>query len=79
MASLSTFRKSMRTNHLCNDQDCVRALIEAANLTDDTRIQTVYQAAGIVENIRAEKSPGLMEVFLAEYGLSTTEGVALMC
>jgi RHH-type proline utilization regulon transcriptional repressor/proline dehydrogenase/delta 1-pyrroline-5-carboxylate dehydrogenase len=79
MASLSTFRKSMRTNHLCNEQDCIRALIETANLTDDTRIQTVYQAAKIVENIRAEKSPGLMEVFLAEYGLSTTEGVALMC
>jgi RHH-type proline utilization regulon transcriptional repressor/proline dehydrogenase/delta 1-pyrroline-5-carboxylate dehydrogenase len=28
---------------------------------------------------RADTRPGLMEVFLAEYGLSTEEGVALMC
>ncbi len=79
MASLSTFRKSMRTHHLGNEQDCIHALIETANLTADARHQTVLRAAEIVENIRAEKSPGLMEVFLAEYGLSTTEGVALMC
>ncbi len=30
-------------------------------------------------DIRASGTPGLMEVFLAEYGLSTDEGVALMC
>jgi RHH-type proline utilization regulon transcriptional repressor/proline dehydrogenase/delta 1-pyrroline-5-carboxylate dehydrogenase len=29
--------------------------------------------------MRADTRPGLMEVFLAEYGLSTEEGVALMC
>ncbi len=29
--------------------------------------------------IRASAKPGLMEVFLAEYGLSTDEGIALMC
>jgi RHH-type proline utilization regulon transcriptional repressor/proline dehydrogenase/delta 1-pyrroline-5-carboxylate dehydrogenase len=79
MASLATLRKSMRTHHLCNENDCVHALIETANLTADARIQTVLRATKIVESIRAEKSPGLMEVFLAEYGLSTTEGVALMC
>ena len=27
----------------------------------------------------ADRRPGLMEVFLAEYGLSTKEGIALMC
>jgi hypothetical protein len=32
-----------------------------------------------VERMRADTRPGLMEVFLAEYGLSTEEGVALMC
>ncbi|HAG26821.1 MAG TPA: bifunctional proline dehydrogenase/L-glutamate gamma-semialdehyde dehydrogenase, partial [Rhodobacter sp.] len=29
--------------------------------------------------IRTHKSPALMEVFLAEYGLSNPEGIALMC
>jgi len=79
MATLSTFRKSMRAHHLSDELDCVHALIKITNLPADTRHQTVLRAAKIVEDIRAEKNPGLMEVFLAEYGLSTTEGVALMC
>ncbi|MEM7320564.1 MAG: bifunctional proline dehydrogenase/L-glutamate gamma-semialdehyde dehydrogenase PutA, partial [Pseudomonadota bacterium] len=33
----------------------------------------------LVRDIRSGTAPGLMEVFLAEYGLSTDEGVALMC
>ena len=33
----------------------------------------------LVRDIRASSDPGLMEVFLAEYGLSTDEGIALMC
>jgi hypothetical protein len=37
------------------------------------------RAARLVEAIRGDSRPGLMEVFLAEYGLSTDEGVALMC
>jgi RHH-type proline utilization regulon transcriptional repressor/proline dehydrogenase/delta 1-pyrroline-5-carboxylate dehydrogenase len=37
------------------------------------------RATGLVETIRADGNPGLMEVFLAEYGLSTREGIALMC
>jgi RHH-type proline utilization regulon transcriptional repressor/proline dehydrogenase/delta 1-pyrroline-5-carboxylate dehydrogenase len=35
--------------------------------------------ADLVSRIRASAKPGLMEVFLAEYGLSTDEGIALMC
>ncbi len=32
-----------------------------------------------MRDIRSHSTPGLMEVFLAEYGLSTDEGIALMC
>lgn len=35
--------------------------------------------ADLVRQIRADVRPGLMEVFLAEYGLSTEEGISLMC
>ncbi len=35
--------------------------------------------AALVARLRAQRKPGLMEVFLAEYGLSTREGIALMC
>lgn len=45
---------------------------------------TVRQAATeharkLVQQLRAEAQPGLMETFLGEYGLSSDEGVALMC
>ncbi|VAW17659.1 Proline dehydrogenase / Delta-1-pyrroline-5-carboxylate dehydrogenase [hydrothermal vent metagenome] len=36
-------------------------------------------AASLVEEIRSSARPGLMEAFLGEYGLSSSEGVALMC
>ncbi|WP_413777671.1 bifunctional proline dehydrogenase/L-glutamate gamma-semialdehyde dehydrogenase PutA [Thalassovita sp.] len=37
------------------------------------------QATLLVNRIRRSKNIGLMEVFLSEYGLSTKEGIALMC
>src|SRR5690606_614709 len=36
-------------------------------------------AAELVRRVRARADPHLMEAFLSEYGLSTSEGVALMC
>ena len=54
-------------------------LIELANLSAQDRKVIVAKAATLVNRIRHEAAPGLMEVFLAEYGLSTDEGVALMC
>jgi len=62
------------------DHDAVlRALITKASLTDDARAEITRTAEGLVDEIRRASAPGLMEVFLAEYGLSTDEGVALMC
>jgi RHH-type proline utilization regulon transcriptional repressor/proline dehydrogenase/delta 1-pyrroline-5-carboxylate dehydrogenase len=62
-----------------SQQDLISQLIALANLTDDDRSSIVDSATQIVEQIRASAHPGLMEVFLAEYGLSTQEGIALMC
>ena len=36
-------------------------------------------AVRLVEKVRAGLSTGMLESFLAEYSLSTTEGIALMC
>ena len=55
------------------------ALIAAAALSDADRARISARAADLVRQIRASSEPGLMEVFLAEYGLSTDEGIALMC
>ena len=54
-------------------------LIATADLDATARGRIVARAEELVRAIRHEASPGLMDVFLAEYGLSTSEGVALMC
>ncbi|QAX29999.1 bifunctional proline dehydrogenase/L-glutamate gamma-semialdehyde dehydrogenase PutA [Leisingera sp. NJS204] len=62
------------------DQTAVRdQLIAQAALSDADRVRISSSAAALVRDIRGHSAPGLMEVFLAEYGLSTDEGVALMC
>ncbi len=57
----------------------VEKLITQANLTATQRVEISTHAADLVGQIRTQATPGLIEVFLAEYGLSTDEGIALMC
>ncbi len=59
--------------------DCLHDLINLAALAPTDRQDISQEASQLVQSIRAHAAPGLMEVFLAEYGLSTDEGVALMC
>ena len=54
-------------------------LTRTAVLSPADRAAISARAAELVRAIRARGRPGLMEVFLAEYGLSTDEGIALMC
>ncbi|WP_227010382.1 bifunctional proline dehydrogenase/L-glutamate gamma-semialdehyde dehydrogenase PutA [Pelagibius marinus] len=67
------------TNKRRDEAEVLQALTEMAALDAGARATVVERAAALVERIRAEARPGLMDVFLAEYGLSTDEGVALMC
>ena len=62
-----------------NEAELLAELEALADLGSEDRKKVVQDAAGLVEKIRTASKPGLMEVFLAEYGLSTDEGVALMC
>ncbi len=57
----------------------LNTLVDTAALPATERAAISDNAAGLVRDIRGATSPGMMEVFLAEYGLSTDEGVALMC
>ncbi|MFA3917977.1 bifunctional proline dehydrogenase/L-glutamate gamma-semialdehyde dehydrogenase PutA [Ruegeria hyattellae] len=66
--------------HTYADQVAASAdLTETAALSATDRTAICAAAAALVSDIRATTAPGMMEVFLAEYGLSTDEGVALMC
>lgn len=64
---------------LADEAALVARLIAEAGLDGEARARITAAAADLVARIRASVKPGLMEVFLAEYGLSTEEGVALMC
>ena len=57
----------------------LQRLVDIANLDATARRRIVEDGAELVREIRSSARPGLMEVFLAEYGLSTDEGIALMC
>ena len=62
-----------------NDPDLLENLIGTADLSTAARAAIVRRAVGYVQVVRSEARPGLMEAFLAEFGLSSDEGVALMC
>lgn len=72
-------RAAIRENYLAEESMAVRRLIDNANLSTEDRAAISTRAAGLVRDVRAVGDLGLMESFLAEYGLSTKEGIALMC
>ncbi|SIS91395.1 bifunctional proline dehydrogenase/L-glutamate gamma-semialdehyde dehydrogenase PutA [Paracoccus saliphilus] len=57
----------------------LQELVAQAALSETDRERITRRAADLVRRIRTEAKPTLMEHFLSEYGLSTSEGVALMC
>ena len=72
-------RDKIRTSCLTEEPALVRSLVEAVALDGNDRATIGKQAARLVDEVRAGGQAGRMEAFLAEYGLSTKEGVALMC
>jgi len=66
-------------NSVSTQDDTIEHLIQVADLGGETRQRISDKAAELVCHIRSRTRPGMMELFLAEYGLSTDEGVALMC
>src|SRR5690606_17517193 len=62
-----------------DEAELLASLAAQAQLDPGQRRAISARAAELVRRIRAEARPTMMEHFLAEYGLSTREGVALMC
>ncbi len=75
----SVLRQQCDATMYAPEMQVVEALARDADLTTEDRVRITAAAAGLVRDIRESSDPGLMEVFLAEYGLSTDEGIALMC
>ena len=74
-----TLRHQIDAGTYVDQDEMLQTLVRSADLTEEDRRQISASAADLVRDIRGATAPGLMEVFLAEYGLSTDEGVALMC
>ena len=72
-------RAQIDTTTYRDEQTLVADLIAEANLAPADRQRICDRASELVTAIRNTTQPGMMEVFLAEYGLSTDEGIALMC
>lgn len=64
---------------MANEAAVLKELTDKHGLDVAARVAISGKAAKLIQSIRQASNPGLMEVFLAEYGLSTDEGVALMC
>ena len=78
-ASPAAAREAIRALTFADEAEVVRALLAGIRLDAGARAAVVAEAAELVREVRARSSPTVMEAFLAEYGLSTEEGVGLMC
>jgi RHH-type proline utilization regulon transcriptional repressor/proline dehydrogenase/delta 1-pyrroline-5-carboxylate dehydrogenase len=79
MSQLQAARARIRELKIADEQTVLSTLIAQADLSAAQKTGFQADAVELIEAIRADDEPGLMEVFLTEYGLSTEEGVALMC
>ena len=79
MRMKNSSRQAIESNYLADEKTLLARLSRQADLDQSARSSICADASELVERIRAAANPGLMDVFLSEYGLSTDEGIALMC
>ena len=77
--SSDELRQKIRTYYLAAESRVVNELIDSAHFSAPERQAISEKAATLIKKVRASSRPSIMENFLAEYGLTTKEGVALMC
>lgn len=76
----TTHQRSVIQTAIREDENAVvERLIKGFDFPSYHASLVKQQARELVEYLRTDDKPGLMEVFLSQYGLSTEEGVALMC
>ncbi|MCY4427812.1 MAG: bifunctional proline dehydrogenase/L-glutamate gamma-semialdehyde dehydrogenase PutA [Halieaceae bacterium] len=79
MAAADLSRKQLREQHGKDEASLIRDCISQSAITGKVRQKTSARALELIETLRRKGKPGLMEIFFEEYGLSTQEGLALMC
>ena len=76
---MATPKDTIRANAHISEDAALQRLLDTVNIDAVLRESITTRAVELVERIRADSDPGMMELFLGEYGLSSDEGVALMC
>jgi len=79
LEDLTGLRNRIHELHIAHQDRVLEQLVSVADISEDVLNKASSRGAALVQAVRDDDQPGLMEVFLAEYGLSTDEGVALMC
>jgi RHH-type proline utilization regulon transcriptional repressor/proline dehydrogenase/delta 1-pyrroline-5-carboxylate dehydrogenase len=76
---LDAIRTDLQRDVLADEGRALSRLIRQADLSIEARQAISSRGAGLVDAVRSAGPPVALEAFLSEYGLSTSEGVALMC
>ena len=79
MSTIESIRKHIRDAHLSSEQQVLAMLEKGSDISLTDRLAIQDKAVSLIDEIRHDDKPALLDTFLAEYGLSTDEGVALMC
>ena len=77
--SLEASRKKIQEHHIADEAWVLDQLISSSALSVQQRESIGDKAVELIDYIRHSGKPGMMDQFLSEYGLSTNEGIALMC
>ena len=73
-------REALRAAYRSDETELVHQLAETAALPDDAKARIAERARGLVAHVRSKRvGAGGLDAFLHEYGLSSKEGVVLMC
>ena len=75
---LITAGNAIAERYLADETSSVEFLLEHARLPAGAAAAVQREARALVETIRRKKTQGL-DAFLAEYDLSSSEGIVLMC
>jgi RHH-type proline utilization regulon transcriptional repressor/proline dehydrogenase/delta 1-pyrroline-5-carboxylate dehydrogenase len=72
-------RNRIQEYHLADESWVLEQLGSSSALSIQQRKRISERSLELIDHIRYSGKPGMMDQFLSEYGLSTNEGIALMC
>jgi len=78
-SNIASLRHRLRARAYIDEGQVLSELVAELAMTSREKDAAQTMALELVTQLRNDDDPGLMEVFLSQYGLSTDEGVALMC